>query len=316
MTPEQKIAKVLKQIRDEAAINSDPCLMKFELNYFIVGAGFLTADEERRILLKLEKEGVIDVRLSEHKDTERREVTVLSSYEGEKFLKSPYYWVEIRDGFDAKYKDFSKYLLPEKIKKKVAMNGVSPKASSSLTIHGDFIAGDKVGKDKNVRTPDSSWLEKYWWGLLIPVIVLVLGFILTEGRLPQFANLFSQKTEAGVVDTNTPATTTPNLSNIFLKTNLMLDLEKENFLKDFENGPVYAIGAVFDNINSSGGGFIVRMTVERNAVGCAFNSDSKKELLLLKKDDKVNFYGIFTGRGLSGYGGVNPWYITDCVFLK
>lgn len=112
------------------------------------------------------------------------------------------------------------------------------------------------------------------------------------------------------------STTTPNLADIFLKTNSMLDLEKENFVKDFENGPVYAVGAVFDNINSSGDHFIVRMAVERNAIGCAFNSDFKKELLLLKKGDKVNFYGIFTGSGLSGYGAVNPWYITDCILLK
>jgi hypothetical protein len=117
MSPEEKIAKVLKQIKNEAAINPDPRLMKFELNNFIVGAGILTDDEERRILLKLEKEGVIGLRLSQYRDTQPKEVSVISSYEGERFMTSPYYWVEMLDGFDEKYEIFSKYLVPEKTKR-------------------------------------------------------------------------------------------------------------------------------------------------------------------------------------------------------
>ncbi len=117
MSPEEKIAKVLKQIKNEAAINPDPRLMNFELNNHIVGAGILTDDEERRILLKLEKEGVIGLRLSQHKDTQPKEVSVISSYEGERFMTSPYYWVEMLDGFDEKYEIFSKYLVSEKTKR-------------------------------------------------------------------------------------------------------------------------------------------------------------------------------------------------------
>ena len=117
MSPEEKIAKVLKQIKNEAAINPDPRLMNFELNNHIVGAGILTDDEERRILLKLEKEGVIGLRLSQYKDTQPKEVSVISSYEGERFMTSPYYWVEMLDGFDEKYEIFSKYLVPEKTKR-------------------------------------------------------------------------------------------------------------------------------------------------------------------------------------------------------
>jgi len=44
MTPEEKIAKVLKQIKDEAAINPEPHLMKFDFNYHVVGSGILSED--------------------------------------------------------------------------------------------------------------------------------------------------------------------------------------------------------------------------------------------------------------------------------
>lgn len=183
-------------------------------------------------------------------------------------------------------------------------------------VFGDYVAGDKIGRDKKVNTASSDWLKKYWWRLLIPVLVAVAAYVINEGRLPGFINIFTsskeEQTEKPII-----ATTTPNLADIFSKTNsMMFDLEKENFLKDFKNEPVYAVGAVFSNINTSGDGFMVRMTVERNIIGCAFSSDIEKELLSLKKGDKVNFYGIFTGGGLAGYGAANPWYITDCILLK
>lgn len=118
MTPEEKIAKVLKQIKDEAAINPDPHLMKFNFNYSVVGSGILSEDEERRILFKLEKEGVIELRLSQYKDNKSKKITVVSSADGEKYVTNPYYWVEILEGFEDVYNNYSSHLDSTQSKKK------------------------------------------------------------------------------------------------------------------------------------------------------------------------------------------------------
>ena len=317
MTPEQKIAKVLRQIKDEAAINPDPRLMKFGFNYHVVGSGILSEDEERRILFKLEKEGVIKLRLSQYEDNEPREIAVISSVEGERYMTSPYYWVEILEGFENAYNNFSSHLESISVKKKESDkqkhdNNDHSSTKDSITILGDYFHGDKIGHDKNINSNHDTPLWLKWVGIIATILALVWAIYIYFNPNELISNPITKLTPGA----NDFSTTTPNLADIFLKINSMLDLEKENFLRDFKNGPVYTVGAEFDNINSSGDGFIVRMTVERNAVGCAFSSDFKKELLLLREGDKINFYGIFTGSGLGGYGAVNPWYITDCILLK
>lgn len=59
MEPQEKICKVLKYIKDQSEINADPTIMTFNFNTRLVGTGIVSGDEERRILHKLEKEGVI-----------------------------------------------------------------------------------------------------------------------------------------------------------------------------------------------------------------------------------------------------------------
>ncbi len=182
-------------------------------------------------------------------------------------------------------------------------------------IFGDKISGDKVGRDKNISEPTGDiplWFK--WVVGIATTLAFVWGIYIYFN--PNLQTVSTVPISTLDLNKNRFATTTPNLVDIFSKTNSMLDLDKENFLKDYENGPVYAVGAAFENINSSGEGFIVRMTVERNMIGCAFGPEFRKELLLLKKRDKVDFYGIFTGSGLGGYGDINPWYITDCFLLK
>ena len=57
MSPKRKIAQVLRDIKENSEINPDKKWVEFKLNTSVVGAGILSADEERRILLKLQKEG-------------------------------------------------------------------------------------------------------------------------------------------------------------------------------------------------------------------------------------------------------------------
>lgn len=64
MNFKQKIAKVLKHIKEESEINFDSNWIEFKFNLnswgeSLIGAGILSADEERRILLKLQKERII-----------------------------------------------------------------------------------------------------------------------------------------------------------------------------------------------------------------------------------------------------------------
>lgn len=185
----------------------------------------------------------------------------------------------------------------------------------TIKFGGDFVAGDKIGKNKNITKSESDIPLWFKWVVGI-VAILTFAWGLYIYIYPNWHTSVIISNSTLDINKNILSTTTPNLASIFLRTNSMLDLDKENFLKDYENGPIYAAGATFENINSSGEGFIVRMTLERNAVGCAFGSEFKKELLLLKKGDVINFYGTFTGSGLGGYGAVNPWYIMDCILLR
>lgn len=60
MTGRQKIFQVLEHIREESQISPNHNLVKFKFNKNVV-SGVLDADEEKIILKKLEKEGVIKI---------------------------------------------------------------------------------------------------------------------------------------------------------------------------------------------------------------------------------------------------------------
>lgn len=179
-------------------------------------------------------------------------------------------------------------------------------------VAGDYIVGDKIGRDKNA-TPKPRWLSNYWWGLIIPVVVVVVAYMITEGKFPQAFNFMSQ---ASVQENYSLATSTPNLAVILNKNNsFTLSSEKQEFIKNYENTAVYGSGS-FQDLIKIDQGYTVLMTISNNMIGCQFGLDSEKSLLLLKKGQTVNFSGLFTGSGLGGYGAVNPWYITDCILLN
>lgn len=64
MTPEEKIYSVLDHIEKERKISPNPNLIGFKFNDHVVGAGIVTGDDERKILLKLEKENVLKLHFS------------------------------------------------------------------------------------------------------------------------------------------------------------------------------------------------------------------------------------------------------------
>ena len=63
MTPEEKIYKVLDRIENERKI-SLPGPIEFEFYDNFVAGGMVSADDERKILLKLEKGGIIKLHFS------------------------------------------------------------------------------------------------------------------------------------------------------------------------------------------------------------------------------------------------------------
>ena len=107
MTPKQKIAKVLKKIKGECEINEDTDFMQFDLNTRVISLRYLSADEERRILLKLERKGIIKL------------VTVPSlegSSPSEFMIKNSFILVLKLPGFKKHYYYYKSYLLVHETK--------------------------------------------------------------------------------------------------------------------------------------------------------------------------------------------------------
>src|SRR3989344_3644887 len=84
MTGRQKILTVLKDIKRESEINADPTWIKFEFNTRVVGAGILGDDQEKRILMKLKNEAVIEIHMPDGEIPEDQ--AVLSAYTPEEFM--------------------------------------------------------------------------------------------------------------------------------------------------------------------------------------------------------------------------------------
>lgn len=63
MNTRQKILDVITRIKNESEINANPTTVRFDFNHYVVGAGFLSADEEMRILSKLQNENWIHLNL-------------------------------------------------------------------------------------------------------------------------------------------------------------------------------------------------------------------------------------------------------------
>ncbi|NQU99212.1 MAG: hypothetical protein HQ538_00590 [Parcubacteria group bacterium] len=103
----KKIAKVMKQIKEDSEINPNSKWVEFKLNTNFIAPGVLMADEEERILLKLQKEGIIKLHIPETPGEEGR----YSAYTPDEFMhETKLIWVEILDGFNKKYRYYRFYL--------------------------------------------------------------------------------------------------------------------------------------------------------------------------------------------------------------
>ncbi len=98
MTGRQKILQVLKDIERESEINANPEWVQFKFNTSIVGSGILTDDQEKRILMKLENEGIIEIHMPDGETVE--DEAYLSAYTPLEFMmKSNSIWIKMLPSF-------------------------------------------------------------------------------------------------------------------------------------------------------------------------------------------------------------------------
>jgi len=102
MTGRQKILLVLKEIKRESEINPNPEWVEFRFNTSVIGLGILTDDQEKRILMKMEKDGIIEIHLPDVIDNDQD--AMLSTYTPTEFMmESNSIWVKILPPFYRRY---------------------------------------------------------------------------------------------------------------------------------------------------------------------------------------------------------------------
>ncbi|MFA6552458.1 MAG: hypothetical protein WCT19_03075 [Candidatus Paceibacterota bacterium] len=110
------------------------------------------------------------------------------------------------------------------------------------------------------------------------------------------------------------ATSSINLSDIFDGYNAKTtSYDKQNFLHLYDNGKVYGSGYFLD-ISKPTDRYLVSLDVSDNLISCFFSSESETErrLFLLKKNQIVNFTGVFTNSAVWGGG----WKVDNCILLN
>ena len=112
MFPEEKIARVLQHIKNEMLINPNPKMIGFKFNDHVVGFGIVIGEDERKILLKLNSEKIIKLKIPENKEAIYKYNYKLEEY----IFMLPLIIVEITDGFENYFKKYEKYLRNKTVK--------------------------------------------------------------------------------------------------------------------------------------------------------------------------------------------------------
>jgi hypothetical protein len=180
---------------------------------------------------------------------------------------------------------------------------------ASSQVH--FGNGDNT-KIQNQNTPEGT-LSKYWWLLVVPIIVAVVATWLTNiGKSVPILNFTKISTSLN----DRIVTTTVNITDIFEKsTEFNTSLEKQNFFIKYKDNFVYGVGS-FNDINKIGDLYYLFLYIKQIPVACSFESidpETEKKLLLLKSNDKVYFSGIFTDQRLNLSA---TWYVEQCTLLN
>lgn len=164
-----------------------------------------------------------------------------------------------------------------------------------------FGHGDNVGRDK---------IKQKWkikdiplWLKYVVAIVSIAGLLLATYAYikPNNKGIFFQPNVNG---TSELATSTINISDVFEKVKTLgTSFEKQKFLEGFKDKQIYGVGLYVDFFDSDRRIYFLIVNVSNNNIACVLeNRDDELEqrLMLLKKDSKVVFSGIFTNMALNG----------------
>ncbi|MDO8743453.1 MAG: hypothetical protein Q7J30_02815 [Candidatus Azambacteria bacterium] len=176
-------------------------------------------------------------------------------------------------------------------------------------IFGDYVAGDKIGRDKNNNIPKEDvplWLK--WVALIVGIIGVIWAI---------YTYFFPNKPIWGIDIFRTEesinvATTTPNISDLFNKA-LSYDTvaERQDFLGKYVNALIYGDG-VIKEISRSGERFLLDITTSGQLLICPQEkTDNLEKRFYFLKGKDVRFYGTFT---YSTYFGSNGLVIDNCSF--
>lgn len=143
-----------------------------------------------------------------------------------------------------------------------------------------------------------SW-AKYGVPTILTIIGLILGFL-------YFISSSSKTLEPieGI-----------NIADMFFKMDkLGTSLEKSSFVKEYTDSLIYGKGSYLDLSGTSGGDITLFINLGGRPISCVVNANTEieRQLLLLKKGQKIQFNGLFSGGSVFGGG----WYIKNCVLLK
>ncbi len=110
MTRRQKILQVLKDIKHESEINPNPEWVEFKFNTSpngsLGGSGILTDDQEKRILMKMEKDGIIEIHFPDGKNIQEKATLIMhaSMYTPTEYMmENDFILIKILQPFYRKY---------------------------------------------------------------------------------------------------------------------------------------------------------------------------------------------------------------------
>lgn len=191
-------------------------------------------------------------------------------------------------------------------------NGKVEKDHKSIHVAGDYVAGDKVGRDKLNENERNLSGNKYYWFLVIPIVVIVVGSVITDGKMPAIFN----HSVISVLSAVNTATTTPNLIDIYNRA-FSYDIlaDRQDFFRKYIDSNIYGDGTI-EEISSLGDRYILEIKINGYSILCPQEkTDNFERSYPLLKGKSVRFFGVFTYRTISGYD-VNALAVDQCSFER
>jgi len=189
--------------------------------------------------------------------------------------------------------DFEEYVKIICDKKEEGENKNLPINFSGDYVEGDKIEGDKVGGDKKIGGTKLSWIGKYWWYFIIP---LIIGIILLAIENSWFNN--NILTNVGKSELEATTILNESIFSIIYKSDekkFSSMLDKQNYFERYygmntkiERAFVKHIEKNEENIN-----VLLQAWYGGKSISlyCLFNKNQEKKLLGINEDDLIEFSG-------------------------